>query len=128
VSPVVSELLIFQIWDYQNRLTSFYKYLGGGAGRSVGPVLSATLAGPWNDFHTTAPLQINQFGGAARFTQAGLAWWTSNHLNMMGLPPGVATVPRSLSINTGFTIGLGASTTVGDLKIVDPTPWPFSGP
>jgi hypothetical protein len=128
VPGAVGEFLIFQIWDYVNGLTSFYKYLSVGIGRSVGPSLSATLAGPWNNFHTTAPLQVNQFGGAARFTTAGLAWWTSNHLNMMGLPAGVATAPRSLSINTGFTIGLSASTTVGDLKIVDPTPWPFSGP
>jgi hypothetical protein len=128
VPGAVGEFLIFQIWDNTNNLTCYYNYLGGGTGRSAGPSLSATLAGPWNEFRTTAPLQVNQFGGAARFTTAGLAWWTSNYLNMMGLPSGVATEPRSLAINTGFTIGLGASTTVGDLKIFDPTPWPFSGP
>jgi hypothetical protein len=124
----VGEYLIFQIWDYTNSLTSFYHYIGGGTGRSVGPPLSATLAGPWNDFNTTGPLQVTQFDGPARFTTAGIAWWTNNHLNMMGLPTSVATIPRSLSINTGFTIGLGASTTVGALVIVDPVPWPMAGP
>jgi hypothetical protein len=47
---------------------------------------------------------------------------------MMGLPPGIATVPRVLDISTGFTIGLGTSTSVGTMVIVDSTPWPFSGP
>ncbi|MBK7352751.1 MAG: hypothetical protein IPJ05_03235 [Nitrosomonas sp.] len=34
---------------------------------------------------------------------------------MMGLPKGVSTIPAVLDIQTGFTIGIGASTSVGKL-------------
>ena len=50
---------------------------------------------------------------ASQLQEAGP--WTSNHLNMMGLPKGVSTVPAVLKINTGFTIGAGASTSVGTM-------------
>lgn len=125
---LAADQLYFQIWDHRNSLTCFYQYTGGGLGRSVRLPLSVTMRGPWNEFTTTGPISVNQFGGAARFTTAGGGNWTSNHLNMMGLPPGLATVPRSMPINTGFTVGIGASTTVGDLIIFNGTPWPFTGP
>lgn len=117
--------LYFQIVDPVNKLTCFYVYGGGGAGRSVRLPLSATLEGPWNDFNTTGPLQVTEFGGPARFTSGGGAWWTWNYLNMMGLPSGIATIPRSMSIETGFTMGLGAATTAGDLRPVDTEAWPY---
>ena len=123
-----ADQLYFQIWDHAHSLTSFYVYFAGGAGRSVRLPLSATLQGPWNDFTVTRAIRVNDFGGPARFTSGGSAWFTWNYLNMMGLPPGAATVPRSMRISTGFTMGIGAGTTVGDMRIVDPTPWPFSGP
>jgi hypothetical protein len=34
---------------------------------------------------------------------------------MMGLPKGVTTLPAVLNINTGFTIGIGASTSIGKM-------------
>jgi len=33
----------------------------------------------------------------------------------MGLPKGVSTVPAVLDIQTGFTVGIGASTSVGKM-------------
>jgi hypothetical protein len=73
------------------------------------------MKGPWNNFRTTSAIRVSQFEGSARFTTGGVGPWTSNHLNMMGLPKGVSTIPAVLDIQTGFTIGIGASTSVGKL-------------
>lgn len=130
LGPWQTENLFFQIWDPRNHLTAFYTYSGTGSGRGVIPRIpvSVTLRGPWNSFKTSAPIRVSQFAGATRFTTAGAGPWTSNHLNMMGLPKSVATVPRVLSIATGFTVGAGASTSVGDLIWVPPEEMPFNGP
>ena len=72
-----------------------------------------TRKGEWNNFQTNSPIRVSQFEGAARFTTAGVGNWTSNHLNMMGLPKGVSTIPVVLDIQTGFTFGIGASTSAG---------------
>jgi hypothetical protein len=45
---------------------------------------------------------------------------------MMGLPKGVATSPNPLELETGFTMGLGISTTVGEM--VKGYMGPFTGP
>ena len=92
-----------------------YSSEGVGKGVIKGLPVSATMKGPWNDFITNSAIRVSQFAGAARFTTAGAGPWTSNHLNMMGLPKGVSTVPAVLKINTGFTIGAGASTSVGTM-------------
>jgi hypothetical protein len=123
----IGEQIYIQIWDVRNSLTTFYVYTGGGIGASPLPV-GGTLAGPWNDFTTTGPLGVAEFGGPARFTSAGAGPWTLNYLNMMGMPRGTATVPNPLDLSTGFTMGIGGSSTVGGMVPVDPTPWPFSGP
>jgi hypothetical protein len=115
--PFQIENCFFQIADKKNNLTSFYVFSSGGAGKGLikGLNLSATMKGPWNDFTTNSPIRVSQFGGATRFTTAGAGNWTSNHLNMMGLPRSVSTVPPVLHITTGFTMGIGASTSVGDM-------------
>jgi hypothetical protein len=117
--PVQVEDSFFQIADTKNSLTSFYIYSAGGVGKGLikGVNLSATMKGPWNDFTTNSAIRVSQFDGAARFTTAGAGPWTSNHLNMMGLPKGVSTVPRVLELTTGFTIGIGASTSVGKMTL-----------
>jgi hypothetical protein len=120
------ESMFFQIWAPSLSLTTFYNYLSGGIGKSVGPPLSVTLKGPFNDFSTTAPIRTVDFAGPARFTTAGTGPFTVNFLNMMGLPPGVATIPNPLKINTGFTVGLGLSTSVG--KMNPGFTGPFTGP
>lgn len=115
--PYQTEQNFFQIADIKNNRTAFYTYTSMGVGRGFIPrvPISVTMKGPWNAFRTTAEIRVSQFEGAARFTTAGAGPWTSNHLNMMGLPPGVSTIPRVLPIDTGFTIGAGASTSVGKM-------------
>ncbi len=128
IGPVAFDHLYFQIWDPQNQLTTFYQYSAGGAGKGLkgGPPLSVTLQGPWNDFVTTARLGTDEFGGAARFTTAGTMWWTMNIVNFMGLPRGIKTDPNPTEISTGFTVGLGAATSVG--RMVRGPTYPFTGP
>ena len=115
--PFQVENCFFQIADTKNNLTSFYVYSAEGVGKGLikGLNLSATMKGPWNDFKTNSAIRVSQFDGAARFTTGGVGPWTSNHLNMMGLPKGVSTVPTVLDLSTGFTIGIGASTSVGTM-------------
>jgi hypothetical protein len=126
--PIGFDQLFFQLWDQANSVSTFYNYRAGGfaKGAKGGPPLSATLQGPWNDFTTSGPLATHEFGGAARFTSAGALWWTVNFVNFMGLPRGLMTNPNPLKINTGFTVGLGASTSVGAM-VLGPT-YPFTGP
>ena len=124
--PVQVERLFFQIWDQANATTCFYMFASQGVGKGVGAAISTTLRGPWNDFHTTGPLGVGEFEGAARFTSGGAGPWTWNYLNMMNLPRGLATMPTSLRISTGFTVGLGLSTTIGSM--VPGFLGPFTGP
>ena len=125
---------IFQIWDEKAALCSFYTYgaTGVSAGVIPGAWLSATLAGPWNDFTVTKEMAVNQFVGPTRFTTGGAGPWTKNYINFMALPPGTQTIPNPLPIDTGFTIGIGAGTSVGQMTLVMAgTPdglLPFKGP
>jgi hypothetical protein len=124
---------IFQIWDEKAKLCSFYTYWAGGVSKSITPgFLSATMAGPWNDFLVNQPLAVNQFTGSTRFTTGGGGSWTDNTINFMGLPPGTWTIPNPLKINTGFTIGIGGGTSVGNMNLeLLGTPdglLPFKGP
>jgi hypothetical protein len=123
---VAIERLFFQVWDPAHSVTCFYMYQSGGFGGSKGPALSATLSGDWNEFHTTSAISVGDFGGVARFSTAGTMWWSVNYLNMMGLPKGVATAPNPLDLSTGFTVGLGISTSVGEM--VKGYMGPFTGP
>ena len=128
IGPVLTETIYFQIWDVKNHVTTFYQYTAAGIGKGfkAGPPISATLQGPWNDFVTTAAMGSDEFAGAARFTTVGTMWWTFNTVNFMGLPRGIKTDPNPLDINTGFTVGAGASSSVGAM-VRGPT-YPFSGP
>ena len=116
--------LFFQVWDHENRMSSVYVFSGIGRGVGALPV-SVTLEGPWNDFRTSGPVAVDEFGGPARFTTGGTAWFTLNYLNMMAIPRGTRTVPNPLSLSTGFTVGVGGSATVGAM-ILQFT-GPFSG-
>lgn len=119
---VAVDRLYFQIWDPAHGVSSIYEYTGGGIGVSVRSV-SATMEGPWNDFRTTGPVAVNEFGGAARFTTGGAGPYTLNYVNMMQMPRGTATSPNPLSISTGFTVGAGGSTTVGYMALVTTGPY-----
>lgn len=114
-----AEYSIFQILDEKSGLCSFYSYWAQGAAGGVipGQWLSATKAGPWNDFSVTREMGANQFDGPARFSTAGAGNNTVNVINFMSLPSGATTIPNPLNISTGFTIGIGAGTTLGLMQL-----------
>jgi hypothetical protein len=115
---VAADFSIFQIWDEKAGKCSFYTFWAGGMSKSLTPgFLSATMAGPWNDFVVTKPLAVNQFIGAIRFTTGGGGNWTKNYINFMDLPAGTQTIPNPLPLNTGFTIGIGGGTSVGNMTL-----------
>lgn len=126
IGPAQIEVLFFQVWAPSLSVTTFYEYLSGGFGKGRGVALSATLKGPFNDFATSAPIATTDFGGAARYTTSGVGPFSVNFLNFMGLPPGVKTIPNPLKIDTGFTVGLGMSSSVGSMN--RGFTGPFSGP
>jgi hypothetical protein len=124
---VAVDVLFFQIWDTTNDQACMYAYVGAGigVGLKILPSVSGTTHGPWNAFTTSAPISSAQFGGAARFTTAGVGSKSVNWINLMGTPPGVDDV--YMMIDTGTTIGAGASSTIGDFILLE-GPGPFSGP
>jgi OmpA family protein len=108
---------LFEIQDTEHRLSAFYGYSGLGLGVGISVLwLSGTAAGPWNDFTTSAPMNVGDFGGFTRFTSAGVWTETYNIMHMMGTPPGVEAV--YMRVNTGKTYGAGATTTAGPLQLV----------
>ena len=113
-----AEGMLFEIQDVTNGLSAFYGYsgMGAGVGLDVTPWMSATESGPWNDFSTSAPMNVGDFAGPARFTTGGGGNYTVNWINILGTPDGVDTV--YLQINTGTTYGFGLTTTVGALQCV----------
>lgn len=108
------EVLFFQFWDTENKLTAFYIYFGGGIGVSAKVMPKGTGTGPgdWNPFETAEAVSVGSFGSFARFTTVGGGAWSANWLNVMA--PGESG-PLYLALNTGTTWGAGASTTVGRL-------------
>jgi hypothetical protein len=107
------DVLYFQFWDERNKLTAFYGYVGGGVGFSlkVLPKLSGTTPGIWNTFKTRVPVSVAAFSGIARFTTVGCGAWTVNYLNIAVADHAKESI--YLSLNTGVTLGAGASSTVG---------------
>lgn len=115
---VAADFSIFQIWDQKAGTCSFYTYWAGGLSASLTPGwLSATSEGPWNDMVVTKAVAVNQFSGAARFTTGGAGSRTLNYITFISLPPETVTVPSPVPLQTGFTLGIGGGTSVGDLKL-----------
>ena len=117
-----ADAMLFEIEDVEHRLSAFYGYSGMGGGLGFAAAwASGTTAGPWNDFTTSAPMNVGEFGGFTRFTTAGAWSFTVNWLHMMGTPQGVDSV--YIRINTGNTYGGGATTTAGPLqRVAGPMP------
>ena len=109
------DAMIFEIQDIEHRLSAFYGFSGIGIGAGFNLAwLSGTESGTWNNFTTSAPMNVGDFGGPTRFTTAGGGNYTANWLHMMGTPEGVA--PVYIRIDTGTTYGGGATSTVGPLQ------------
>ncbi|HJZ92230.1 MAG TPA: OmpA family protein [Gemmataceae bacterium] len=123
---VAVDAIFFIVWDTTNNLSCIYVYvgLGLGVGLSFTPKVSATTHGPWNSFTTSKPIGVWQFGRWSRFTSAGTWNWSLNWITIE-TPRGVANVYER--IDTGTTLGAGASTTVGDFIRIE-GPSPFTGP
>jgi len=118
---VVGDFIVFQIWDTDNNLVQEYNYYGGGLG--AGTPSSVTTEGPWNDFSTEKPVGVWAFQGPARWTSAGAGPASKNILHIpfpLGTDKGVY-----MQVNTGTTIGAGASTTVGLMVPASQDPVPF---
>ena len=126
------EGISFEIADPDHNQVQTYGYAGGGIGagadvpgnwvpRGWGGSIpgGVTAPGPWNDFQTRLPMCVDGFAGATRFTTIGSGPDSVNILTMCGTHPvDRLTEPKSLHINTGWTIGAGASTTMGTLTRV----------
>ena len=125
---LAGDVLFLQIHDATNNLAEVYAYFGGGLGLSFAPklpVLSSTLAGPFRDFLTLKPVPVGIFAGPAHWTSGGGGPFTLNILQIFfiaGLASGV-----QMFVETGFTVGLGASSTFGFMAPQTP-PQPFTGP
>lgn len=117
-----ADAMLFEIQDTEHRLSAVYGYSGIGIGVGFSAAwLSGTDAGPWNDFTTSGPMNVGDFGGFTRFTTGGGGNYTVNWLNITGTPEGVDAV--YIRINTGTTYGVGATSTVGPLqRIAGPMP------
>lgn len=121
------DAIFFIVWDTTNNLSCVYVYVGVGLGigASFTPKVSVTAHGPWNAFTTEKPIGVWQFGRWSRFTSAGAFKWSVNWITIE-TPKGVDNV-SSLRIDTGTTLGGGATTTVGDFIRIE-GPSAFSGP
>jgi len=106
----------FEIADTDNRLYAMYKYTGDSIGAAVSFAdisVSYTFKGDWKDFKTSEAINIADFDGPCRFTTAGMPF-TSISQNYLTVTPsaGVTTDPEHLEIDTGRTLGGGASITI----------------
>jgi hypothetical protein len=119
--------IFFMVWDTRNNISCLYIYVGIGLGfgLSITPKVSATTHGPWTMFTTEKPISCWQFGRWARFSSGGTLSKSVNWITLE-TPKGVDNV-SSLPIDTGTTLGAGASSSVGDFIRVD-QPRRFSGP
>lgn len=122
----MADVAFFMIWDTTNNLACYYVYIGLGLGVGLpdSPSVSVTTHGPWNDFTTEKPMAVWQFGKWSRFTTAGVASHSVNWITIE-TPKGINNVYEKIS--TGITIGVGASSSIGDFIRVE-GPNRFSGP
>jgi hypothetical protein len=120
---VSGDLITFEIRDVDNNIHAFYNYQGVAVG--IGTPLSYTEEGPFNDFKTSAPMQVTQFEGLANFDTMGAGPFTINELNLPLPPPGVK--PISIKMKTGTTFGGGFSTGVGGM-VRTSSARPYKGP
>jgi len=155
---ISADLLFFQIWDTKNNLAQKYTYFGQGLGLGLSDLagvaklatlisklpsfarlatklasFSGTTSGPFNDFLTIKPVPVGIFAGPAHWTSGGGGPFTINILQVFFIAGEASGV--QLSINTGFTVGVGVGSTFGFMMpvVIDSTGWhpseaiPFSG-
>lgn len=110
---LAGDLIFLQIVDITNALAQVFTYTGGGLGVGIKklPPLAATTAGPFRTFTTPSAVPVGIFAGPARWTAAGVGPLSVNILHI----PFIAgtTFGVQMFVDTGFTVGIGASSTVG---------------
>lgn len=103
--------LSFDILDVTNHLLCVYEYRG--LSLSLSTPLSANFRGPWNDFRTRTPMDVEKFGGMAHIASIGGADRTGNALTISP----IGSFPIDIEpLNTGFTAGLGVGIGMGDFS------------
>jgi hypothetical protein len=124
---IAGDVLFIQIWDTTNNLAMIYNYFGGGLGLGVPklPPLSGTLAGPFSEFLTIKPVPVGIFAGPAHWTSGGGGPFTLNILQIFFIAGETSGV--QMTVNTGFTVGLGISSTFGFMA-PQTDAQPFTGP
>lgn len=107
------DLANFEIADTDNHLYAHYGYKGDSIGYSpMGDVsVSYTFKGNWSEFKTDGALNVCDFDGPCRFNTAGGLSLTVNNL-ILTPAGGVTTIPPTLPIDTGTTLGAGFSATI----------------
>jgi hypothetical protein len=130
------DLMFFIIWDTTNNLMCIYVFVALSAVLGLGslPPISMTTHGPWNYFTTEKEISITQFGRGASFGSLSVPMPDPRNpgslisLNRLGIdtPPGVKNV--HMWIDTGTTIGLGLSRSIGAEFFRTDGPRPFKGP
>ena len=112
VSALAGDTQYFHIWDPANGVASVYFRAAAGAQLPI-PKLpgSFTIPGPWNSFTTKKPRNVGAFGGVSSFGSYGGLAWTKNMLSI-NVGPGDEFVVVN-PMETGFTIGVGGSGTLG---------------
>lgn len=122
----------FEIADTDNNQYALYRYNGDsiGAGISLfGISLSYTFKGDWTDFHTVDAVNVVDFDGSSRFSNAGIPFTpvSKNYLHIS--PAATRTTDDPLEIETGETFGGGASFGIPGTGWLHfrAGPWPYSG-
>ena len=117
----------FDIVDTTNHLLCVYEYRG--LSLSLSTPLSASFRGPWNNFRTRVPMDVERFGGMAHIASIGGADRSGTFLTISPL----GSFPIDIEpMDTGFTAGFGAGIGMGDFSRVFPAipvsdaPWPHN--
>lgn len=133
---LAKDVAFFQIVDIKHKQTAFFTY-----GKSLGlsfptpaPPLSVTLSGPFTNFRTNKSAELKDFEGDASFGQPPAAGFSvaKSQLSINGhtfISKGISTIPHSIPISTGATIGITIfSATEGTLTMEPATILPFTEP
>ena len=115
MSILFTDGLNFDILDVTNNLLCVYDYKG--LNWSLSTPVSVSFRGPWNNFRTRTPMDVERFGGMATFGSGG---GLDQSVTVMTLSP-LGYFPVDITpLNTGFTAGAGIGVGVGDFRKMFP--------
>src|SRR5262245_7737005 len=99
--------MTFDILDTKNSLVCVYDYRGVSA--TIATPVGASFRGPWNDFDTRTPMDVDDFGGVALIASIGVMDKSLASLTLkplLKLP--IVIEPFSTGWSIGFSGGGGA--------------------